>query len=812
MIVDSSATDSSFDGLCTITLQGGGVLGFSLVGQLEAIDDMPQLRPLAYAGASAGALVACLRWAGVKAADIGAIFQEEVKRDGGIEALLGPAASETSRWSASLPRVQKIFDKVRKAILNGGPALNADKSGKGRLGQFVGDSIGSVGTAAWGVANWRLLRRSFRNGGFFAGGGVADLLDRHLRDRLRAEIETAKAACAARDEDEDGPEVAAWLKAIGLPDPSTPAFEQHRPRFIDFDVVRYRLGGNHADAAALLLSITNAETGRPVFVDSYNAAFEHLVISDAVRASIGFPMAFQPQPITYVKKTGDKASPATRETLIRTKAASSHDTHKTLDLESNAFIDGGMSANFPIWAVARYMRQTLYGHTPGLDAETVRLDRPNDPADAERFTSNGSKLDHHLPTGTPHAKDTRIDSPARALAFRPTLHIGLNIIEDRAAQGGPLSRILDSALSGARKFHEDLALADHQRLLLIDQRLSETGWPDAFILDFRELKAEGLPKLMREKGKKAATEKLKELPEDLAWPSPHGDPGKPERSIDSVLSDAAKSTLELLKYAVTAKGDGAQTAAPKAVIARLLLVKGAELHQFHHHAEGVSRPPRREPVSLVCDDEYDTPEHYAYFGRAIVLSRGDAPTWTRSDKVGRPALRLCFPVVDTAVKLPGALPLLRTMKGSASHPRKVRQISPNQFTIVDEQDAVLFGLMTVEVFAEDPVFTAPEDNSSDRHISPAALELAEAIIGGDRRHPVLVDAMLRSLQVEAQQLSAMLSAAFPGAQERTKRTSQENDDFRYHTRLEEKVLSGFFTPRAQSSAEREPPKGAKTAE
>src|SRR5262249_51174766 len=53
-----------FDRLATVTIQGGGVYGLSLLGQLQALVKM-RMQPVALAGTSAGAIVATLYWAGL---------------------------------------------------------------------------------------------------------------------------------------------------------------------------------------------------------------------------------------------------------------------------------------------------------------------------------------------------------------------------------------------------------------------------------------------------------------------------------------------------------------------------------------------------------------------------------------------------------------------------------------------------------------------------------------------------------------------------------------------------------------------------
>ena len=175
------------------------------------------------------------------------------------------------------------------------------------------------------------------------------------------------------------------------------AFAKHRPRFVDFDFARYILPADRT-FPVLILSVTSVSRGEPLFIDSYSAAFEHLAIADAVRATIAFPLAFQPTALRIVReRREDESDPlvqnslhlATREALL------DKDRTKKLSIFEDLFMDGGVMANFPIWAVARYLRQTLYGHTQQQPRETIRLHNSSLYSAApfrERFTRDGLNI------------------------------------------------------------------------------------------------------------------------------------------------------------------------------------------------------------------------------------------------------------------------------------------------------------------------------------------------------------------------------------------------------------------------------------
>src|SRR3989442_12354606 len=74
-----------------LAIQGGGVYGLTLVGQLQAVLENGY-RVLALAGTSAGAIVATLAWAGFSPQDMREVFLRLARsRDGtALGALLGP--------------------------------------------------------------------------------------------------------------------------------------------------------------------------------------------------------------------------------------------------------------------------------------------------------------------------------------------------------------------------------------------------------------------------------------------------------------------------------------------------------------------------------------------------------------------------------------------------------------------------------------------------------------------------------------------------------------------------------------------------
>ncbi len=74
-----------------ITIQGGGIYGLNLLGQLQAVIEAYKYGPLALAGTSAGAVVATLLWAGYSPSKIrGEFISIARKDDQALLNLLGP--------------------------------------------------------------------------------------------------------------------------------------------------------------------------------------------------------------------------------------------------------------------------------------------------------------------------------------------------------------------------------------------------------------------------------------------------------------------------------------------------------------------------------------------------------------------------------------------------------------------------------------------------------------------------------------------------------------------------------------------------
>ena len=186
---DSGPADEplAFDGLCTVTMQGGGVYGISLLGQLQAVEELDGLRPIAYAGASAGGLMAALRWAGFKPEEIREELKVVVANREQLATLLSSRPGVRNRWSADPRVVVKVRDRLLRLLgINKRPGNRLLKPFS-----FAGDLAYVIAKASIGLKAWKA-------GGLFAADGFADWLDQLLRKRLRDEIETARKTLRSR--------------------------------------------------------------------------------------------------------------------------------------------------------------------------------------------------------------------------------------------------------------------------------------------------------------------------------------------------------------------------------------------------------------------------------------------------------------------------------------------------------------------------------------------------------------------------------------------------------------------------------------
>lgn len=341
-----------------IAIQGGGVYGLSLLGQLSAVFEHGYL-PMAFAGTSAGAIIATLSWAGFKPDEIvekfAALAQDE----------------ERGRLTFLLGGEEDSFDFDRFCL------LKTDVFGMMKQLSHI-SSLGWLEKMSFGKRAAKLFSQylipHYRKRGFFSGDYLEQKLDHWIREKL------------------DIP---------GVPDGEPITFKNVMDWMITDPDRNYR--------PPLLITATNLSRKRVEVISSIDKNYEHLSIAKAVRASAGFPVFFSPVDLRY--------GPG----------------------EGGWFVDGGVVANFPMWAFS----------------------------DAFRSKIRQSAF-----------SDVYCD-----IADRPWMRIGLRVVEGPKSKEkveSPkafLGSLLSMLTGGTRNELERILTDDASRSIVIEQPLSETAGP-----------------------------------------------------------------------------------------------------------------------------------------------------------------------------------------------------------------------------------------------------------------------------------------------------------------------------------------------
>ncbi|MEM9360535.1 MAG: hypothetical protein AAGB04_30525, partial [Pseudomonadota bacterium] len=323
--------------------------------------------------------------------------------------------------------------------------------------------------------------------GLFPAAQLCDLLDEKLLEKLNS-----KRVKVSQKEQETG----------------------YRPTFRDFFEVNYKKGAMKT-APALFISTTNLCRQGFELIDSLSDGYKDLIISDVVKASASVPIAVQPQMMS-VRRDSSLGKTATLQSLALKR--------KTY-WEEGAYVDGGVVANFPMWALLRVLRQRLFGHDE--DGESIYL--PDGYSfDAEEVAD----LDHLM---------SDVYSPLRVIAFKPMIHFGLQIhssyeflkrtilegngevkpqpkdlfvdtsAEELMNSKKYFRKMIDMVVSGSRTGLENDIISSYMsksasRISLSNQCYGHTGWNDHF-LDIHKLKGAKITEMFTV-GHKAASESL----------------------------------------------------------------------------------------------------------------------------------------------------------------------------------------------------------------------------------------------------------------------------------------------------------------
>lgn len=236
-----------------IAIQGGGVFALSLLGQAKAVIEK-QYVPLAFAGTSGGAILACLLWSGLNPDDIEAEFIEMLQANPQALVDLVGAFEPPPRPRFDLD----TFDDLQGRVVRLVTRVADQRAGRLRRGWNVISSL-PAGWGLWGRIKPHVMRR-----GFFVGNTLEEKIDRLIRK--------------------------GFGRQRGMPPLGTAI------RFRDVDrMMRDSRGAFYRPP--LLLTATNLTRRRLDVISSIDPRYFDVPVAAAVRASAGFPIFFRPKMI-----------------------------------------------------------------------------------------------------------------------------------------------------------------------------------------------------------------------------------------------------------------------------------------------------------------------------------------------------------------------------------------------------------------------------------------------------------------------------------------------------------------------------------
>ena len=347
------AKPDEFDRNAVIAIQGGGVYGLGLLGQLSALVERREIVPLALSGTSAGAILATLYWAGLTPKEIRDRFVELAvdgpTRPGGRETLtdlLGPF--EPARRPFDFARFRALAGRIER--LSGPTTAGRDpgedrtpRTGVGRAAWAATRPIRAVRGVVARAARWSRFFFNLvavllavwphrKHHGLFSGARLEAVLDGWIRSSPR--LGNYRASLPAEG-----------LLTFG----QISRLQREHPQ--DHDLYY----------PPLILTATNLTTGKLVLINSFDDAFADVPIARAVRASAGFPLFFRPVAITRVAESGG--------------------------MEQGWYVDGGVIANFPAWVFSTELRGRMneieaFSHLAGRPWLNIGLRQVDDPRPA----------------------------------------------------------------------------------------------------------------------------------------------------------------------------------------------------------------------------------------------------------------------------------------------------------------------------------------------------------------------------------------------------------------------------------------------
>jgi predicted acylesterase/phospholipase RssA len=272
------ASTPEFDRLAVVTIQGGGIYGLNLLGQLGYLTERYKIVPVAVAGNSAGAIVATLYWAGYPPWKI---------RNAFVDMASNPFDNNKKRSRFTLRKYDpknasnlcQLIDPVEPE--KGRLTLDDFRSLKNDCEWFVSKHLGEETKTTWFGRRWEEFRTFDRV--------IRSMFTlRRIRNRI-AEI-FASRGCFEGD---------AFIKKIDELIRNGPMFVDRNDlpvdRLIEFaDVWKIVAKDPKFNPPALFLTATNVTKRKLEVFNSIDPEYDHVPIAKAVRASAGFPVFFRP--------------------------------------------------------------------------------------------------------------------------------------------------------------------------------------------------------------------------------------------------------------------------------------------------------------------------------------------------------------------------------------------------------------------------------------------------------------------------------------------------------------------------------------
>jgi predicted acylesterase/phospholipase RssA len=310
---------------CVMVIQGGGLNGLPLLGQAGAFYEQGFL-PAAFAGTSAGAIIAALLWSGLYPPDVRAklLAFAEANPKVGLAALLDPAEpppkppADPNLEPPTDPSFDQFSDWLR---LIGSTIRNAFPSSDGKPDplETIPSRLGRWWRAFRGGRKvYRQAEPLIARLGVFSGGRLTEVLDDWIKEGVFGKV--------IKDGGRELDPTSRFCPASRhLTFRDVARFDEHR------GVVR----------APLFITATNLRTRTLELIDSFNRACENTPIASAARASGSAPFFFRPVPIPQANRGG-------------------------------LFVDGGLVSNFPAWVFA----DNLWREAPKHPALRAIIRRP----------------------------------------------------------------------------------------------------------------------------------------------------------------------------------------------------------------------------------------------------------------------------------------------------------------------------------------------------------------------------------------------------------------------------------------------------